>query len=99
MRRAARIDQNHTDVVRALLKAGCSVQSLAAVGCGCPDLLVWAPRLQRLVLLEVKNPDVPPSERRLTVPQQKFKKAWGGPVNVVESVTMALAVVGEYPKP
>ena len=39
MRRAARTDENHTAIVQALLDAGCSVQSLAAVGCGCPDLL------------------------------------------------------------
>ena len=41
MRRAARIDDNQIAIVKALRKAGCSVLSLAAVGNGCPDLLVF----------------------------------------------------------
>lgn len=36
----ARIDTNHAEIVRALRSYGCGVQSLAAVGKGCPDLLV-----------------------------------------------------------
>lgn len=40
MRRAARTDANQTAIVEALRKCGASVQSLAAVGKGVPDLLV-----------------------------------------------------------
>ena len=55
MRRAAHVDANQPAIVQALLEAGYTVQSLAGVGCGCPDLVVGARRLN--VLLEVKNPD------------------------------------------
>jgi hypothetical protein len=39
-RRASKIDANQPQVVRALQLLGCTVWSLAPVGCGCPDLLV-----------------------------------------------------------
>lgn len=39
MRRAARVDRNHPEIVAALEKAGCLVQSLGQIGSGCPDLL------------------------------------------------------------
>ena len=40
MRRAAKIDANQTEIVKALRQVGASVQSLASTGKGCPDLLV-----------------------------------------------------------
>ena len=38
--KAARIDATHAEIVQALRSHGCGVQSLAAIGKGCPDLLV-----------------------------------------------------------
>ena len=40
MRRAAKIDANQTEIVDAFRKLGCSVQSLAALGKGVPDIMV-----------------------------------------------------------
>ena len=40
MRRAARIDRNQPEIVKALRQVGAHVTSLAAVGDGVPDLLV-----------------------------------------------------------
>lgn len=40
MRRAARIDANHTDICAALRGMGVHVTSLASVGNGVPDLLL-----------------------------------------------------------
>ena len=40
MRRAARVDSNHTEVVKVFKQLGCSVLSLASLGKGVPDLLV-----------------------------------------------------------
>lgn len=39
MRRAAKIDSNQEQIVSALRAAGATVQSLAAIGKGCPDIL------------------------------------------------------------
>ena len=91
MRRAARLDDNHKAIVAALRAVGCEVLSLAAVGSGCPDLLVLRPNALTLLLLECKDGSKPPSERRLTPDQQKFHAHW--PVTVVESVDDALAAV------
>jgi hypothetical protein len=93
MRRAAKIDANQTPVVEALRAAGATVQSLAAVGQGVPDLLVGFQG--QTVLLEVKDGRKPPSERRLTDDQLKWHGAWrGGPLAVVDGVDAALRVLG-----
>ena len=40
MRRAAKVDQSQEEIVLCLRLIGASVQSLAAIGKGCPDLLI-----------------------------------------------------------
>ena len=91
--RAARIDANHEQVVSALRAAGASVQSLAGVGKGVPDLLVGFQG--KTMLMEVKDGKKTPSERRLTEDQLKWHGAWrGGPLAVVDSVDAALRMLG-----
>ena len=91
MRRAAKTDANQTRIVDALRKAGASVQSLAAVGDGVPDLLVGYKC--ETVLMEVKDGNKPPSERKLTPDQERWHAEWSGhPVYVVTNVTQAQAV-------
>ena len=98
--RAARIDANQPEIVRALRKAGCSVQPLHTVGGGVPDLLVCIPGLNHpsaksgLYLLEIKDGAKPPSARQLTPDQKAWHRDWCGPVHVVESIEAALAAVG-----
>jgi Holliday junction resolvase len=93
MRRAARIDANQEQVVSALRAAGATVQSLAGVGVGVPDLLVGYQG--KTLLLEVKDGKKPPSERRLTEDQLKWHGAWrGGPLAVVDGVDAALQMLG-----
>lgn len=79
----------------ALRSAGCSVISLAAIGKGCPDILAseasWPHRMR---LLEVKDGNRPPCERRLTPAQILFHANWRGPIEVVTSVDEALAAMG-----
>ena len=53
MRRASKVDANHTEIVDCFKKLGCSVLSLAAVGRGVPDLLVAINGITWLV--EVKS--------------------------------------------
>ncbi len=92
MRRAAKTDGNHLEIMQALQHCGYSVQSLAAVGLGCPDLMVG--RNGRVWLLEVKDPAQVPSKRKLTKDQKRWHAAWRGHVAVVETVEQALAAVG-----
>jgi hypothetical protein len=87
--RAARIDANHAEIVSALRRTGCSVQSLAGVGVGCPDIL--AGRSGVMVLMEIKDGAKPPSARRLTAAQELWRREWQGPAPVlVTSVDDAL---------
>lgn len=94
MRRAAKRDANHAQVVAFLRAAGCGVCDLAAVGAGVPDLLVCAPTWpHESLLIEVKDGSKPPSERRLTPDQVKFHAAWKGRICVATSPDEALAAV------
>ena len=91
MRRAARTDANQAAIVRALESLGCTVQSLAAVGGGVPDLLIGWRGLN--LLLEVKDGGKPPSERKLTPDQVRWHRDWRGQVAVVETVDDAIQAV------
>lgn len=91
--RAARIDANHEQVVSALRAAGASVQSLAGVGKGVPDLLVGFQG--KTLLMEVKDGKKTASERRLTEDQVRWHGAWrGGPLAIVDGVDAALRMLG-----
>lgn len=93
MRKYARTDANQDQVVSALRAAGASVQSLAAVGGGVPDLLVGF--RGETYLLEVKDGEQPPSKRQLTKDQVGWHRAWtGGPLIVVDGPESALKAVG-----
>lgn len=92
MRRRAKVDRNHNEIRDALRKYGCSVQSIAEVGDGCPDLLVGL-RGQNFCL-EIKDWQGKPSERRLTHKEAMWHANWQGQVDKVESVKDALRAVG-----
>jgi Holliday junction resolvase len=93
VRRAAKIDANQTAIVSALRAAGATVQSLAAVGKGCPDLLVG--HQGSTYLMECKDGRKSPSRRELTPDQIEWHVEWrGGPCIVVSSPDEALAFVG-----
>ena len=93
MRRAARVDKNHEDIVQALRAAGATVQSLATVGSGVPDLLVGFRK--QTFLVEIKNGEASPSEKKLNPAQIIWHYNWnGGPLAVVESVDEALKLIG-----
>lgn len=95
VRRAARIDENQAAIVERLRALGASVQTLAAVGKGCPDILVgWQ---GRNYLMEIKRPLGPRGGLRggsLTGPQRLWHGAWRGQVAVVRTTLDALAVLG-----
>lgn len=102
MRRASQLDGPHKAIVQALRACGCSVQSLATVGSGCPDLLVGHRTPQTglgvTYLLEVKSGDKPHSNPRTVEAQRLWYARWkGGPLHVVRSVSEALAVLGFKP--
>ena len=81
VRRAAKIDSNHADVVAGFRKLGYLVLSLAAHGRGVPDLLIYR-RDVGFRLIEVKRD----KKASLTADQVAFQ-AQGWPVEVVTDAT------------
>ena len=81
MRRASAVDSNQAEIVAALRKVGCSVQSLASVGNGCPDLAVGY--RGRNLFFEVKDGRKVPSKRKLTPLEAEWHAAWRGEVFTV----------------
>jgi Holliday junction resolvase len=93
MMRAAKIDANQDQIVTVLRAAGASVQSLAGVGKGVPDLLVGYKG--QTLLMEVKDGFKPPSKRSLNEDQLKWHGSWkGGALAVVDGPDAALRMIG-----
>lgn len=85
--RAARVDANQTQIVSALRAAGASVQSLARIGNGCPDIL--AALGNQMYLMEIKH-----GKGKTNELQNRWHVAWNAPVHVVYSPDDALRVLG-----
>jgi len=92
VRRAAKIDGNHRAIVEALEAAGAVVQSLAAVGDGCPDILAGYRGVNHLI--EVKDGSLPPSGRLLTPKQKAWHARWQGKACIANNVADALLIIG-----
>lgn len=86
MRRRAKVDGNHAEIVDAFRKAGCSVVSLAPIGGGVPDLIVGSDGYN--VMVEVKQPK---GQRNLL--QRQFDHEWNGWIEVIRSTDEAMALV------
>lgn len=87
--RAKRKDANHNDVTDYLQALGWSVFDTSALGYGFPDALVGKPDFCAVV--EIKDGSKPPSQRKLTPDEQKFKDNWTGPYVLAESKEEAAA--------
>jgi len=89
--RAARVDANQADIIKALRKIGCTVTPTHTIGKGFPDLVVGRNGVNHL--LELKDGTKPPSARTLTPDEAKFHIEWRGVVHIVYSVDDAMRVV------
>jgi hypothetical protein len=82
-----KVDTTQGPIVEALRAVGASVQSLAAIGKGCPDLLVGY--RSRWYVLECKSPG-----GRLTEDEWAWVQRAKGPVELVWDVDGALEAIG-----
>lgn len=87
MRRAAKVDGNHAEIVAALEKVGATVQSLAQIGRGCPDVLCAYGG--DLFLLEFKS-----AKGKTNKAQDDWHAAWKSTVYVVRTAQEALVAIG-----
>lgn len=98
MRAKGRTDANQSRIVEALRKIGASVSITSGVGNGFPDLLVGY--MGTTTLLEVKDGEKPPSDRKLTPAEAHFLATWkGGPAVVVEDEQEAINAVIAHARP
>lgn len=93
MRRAAKTDRNHSEIVKAFRQFGAGVLDLSAVGHGCPDTAVGF--RGNTYFFEIKDGLLSPSRRVLTADQQKFFDSWPGHAEVVQSVEQAIERMAE----
>jgi len=94
--RAKRIDANQPEIVKALRKIGCSVAVTSAAGDGFPDIVVGRTDIhgnKRNWLIEIKDGEKIPSERKLTKDQVKFHNGWKGQIAVVTSAEEAISLI------
>lgn len=84
MRRAARVDDNQSEIVEAYRAHGCSVAITSAVGDGFTDIVVGYRGLSELV--EIKDGSKKPSLQKLTPDQERFHGEWKGAIRVVRSI-------------
>lgn len=78
-----KVDANQKELVGVARLFGFSVQSLAMVGDGCPDLLLGFRGQNYLV--EIKDGSKPRSRQKLTKPEAKFFKFWRGNKYIVRN--------------
>jgi len=91
MRRYGRVDNNQKNIVKTLKSAGFSVQTLADVGSGVPDIAFACGG--RNFLAEIKNSEMPPSKQALTPDQVIFHAKWRGEIFILHSVAETLVLI------
>ena len=82
-RRAAKVDDNQKEVVAALRKLGWTVLIISQLK-NCCDL--FASKNGRTVAIEVKDGAKPPSARKLSDGEVKFRDAWQGDYALIEKL-------------
>lgn len=96
MRKHARKDNNQNELVEQMRDLGFHVAITHQLGGGFPDIVVGGYGLN--FMFEIKDPDQPPSKRRLTPDEELFHTVWYGQVDVVETIDDVLAVINDYVK-
>ena len=87
MRKYGRVDQNQKVLVDLMRTLGVSVQSLADVGDGCPDLLCGL--LGLTFIVEVKT-----EKGKLTPDQELWARVWNGsPILILRTEEMVVRLV------
>ena len=96
MRKYGKVDANQAQIVKYIRNAGATVQSIASVGSGCPDIIVgyrgknW--------LFEIKDGSRPPSQQKLTSDEELWHEICRGQVAVVNHAMQALEIIGAVKK-
>lgn len=88
-RRAAKVDANQSSIVEALRKSGWTVLMVSQLK-NCCDVI--ASKNGRTVAIEIKDGSKPPSARKLTDGELKFRDEWQGEYALIESIEDVLSL-------
>jgi len=91
MRKFARKDGNHKEIIAAFRSLGATVFDTAQLGSGFPDCVV--DMRNNNVLVEIKDGLLPPSKRKLTPDELKFHAEWRGKVVIINNVDEAIELI------
>jgi len=80
---SAKADRNQPSIVKEYRRLGATVAHTHMVGGGFVDIVVGYMGINSLV--EIKDPEQPPSKRRLTTDEQIWHDEWAGTVRIIET--------------
>ena len=89
MRIAAKKDRNHKEIVECFRRFGWAVHDVSQLK-NCCDLYVS--KQGETIAIEIKDGELPPSARKLTEGEQKFKDSWKGLYAIVIGVGDVLMI-------
>ena len=81
-RRAAKVDDNQADVVKLFRKLGWTVLIISQLK-NCCDIIIS--KSGRTVAVEIKDGKKPPSQRKLSDGEIKFRDNWQGEYAIIET--------------
>lgn len=91
--RAARTDDNQTEIVKAFRKLGATVDITSAVGGGFPDILVN--RFGLTVKVEIKDGAKVPSAQKLTPKEKEHHDKCRGALVIINSIDQCSNLIDE----
>lgn len=91
--RAKKVDSNQAELVKQMRKLGMSVAITSGLGDDFPDLVCGHRNINWL--FEVKDPNKPPSKRKLRPGQQTFFDTWKGTVHKVETIDDVIKIIND----
>lgn len=91
VRKRGRVDSNQRQLVKELRSIGCSVAITSQLGSGFPDIVVGYRGVN--YLLEIKDPDKPPSQRKLTTDEIEFQDKWKGQYAVIHTLEEFMTIL------
>ena len=94
MRKRGRTDENQTEIVNVLRRAGAGVLITSMLGDGAVDIIAGYRGVN--YMMEIKDGKKPPSQRTLTPDEARFHEKWPGQICVVNSAEEALKAIGAW---
>lgn len=95
MRRSARTDDNHDEIVKAFRRLGWSVLDIHQIP-NSADIIVG--KWLHSIVIEIKDGSKPPSKQNLTDGEIVFKSSWNGDYRIIKSIDDVIELDAEYKK-